>query len=775
MGLWRLILYLGRSSSKANCQTSSNFAAVKKLLSNPWLSALLVLVIASLISVLYFQELMLTPGEKSPTFGGDGLTIHYNLQYHATYGEGAYLTSQYHPYAESVFMTDAHALLAVVFAWLRPVFPGLAPHASGIANALIFWSTPIAVLFLFLTFRSLKVRWSLSLVFGLLIALMSPQILRQLGGQYTLGFTWLLPYVIWYVFTWNDGKRYLLKSLVLTTTIYLLGLNNPYLYAIAGAFLLAISGLATLLKLSGNQAISWQQILYWLGVFLGSTAAVFLTLEYFDLVDDRVEVPFGFFHNIANWGGLLSSQDVLLYDWIHRVFPGLATPKYEHQLYLGLIPMLTAISLPLLLFVPRIKKQVTIHQQPLLLISLLGGLAGLIFGFGLPFSYFKYWTYDHLGAVLQFRAPVRFGWPFYYLLGIAAGFTLNKLYANQEWRKWARPLVLCFVLVWAVEVHQFLRGHLEDRLHGNSFRPERLDDFKTIAREAGIDTASFSSIFLLPTELGWTDKVHHNGTWRSNHDGYSLSLATGLPLLNGKLSRLSLERCLQSLQVTTHPLVEKQVLDKIHPTKDILLLAAPDKNLDPPERRLRELGTSLYQSDELELLSLSPTILRDEHTAAVAAIATDTLLTTDYNRFAYEYNKDQAFFGAGSQRVGKFWQDVFKLPVDSLRGSGPYDVSFWVYTDGRRFGGPKFYLKLEDEKGAKVTEQYQWTNRVYETQRGWQRVAFSLEVPPEAALLKLISDYDHPYYVDEVLVRPAATNVLIEGPNGRLYNNYWVE
>ncbi|MEM6770574.1 MAG: hypothetical protein AAF597_08335, partial [Bacteroidota bacterium] len=413
---------------------------MSNLLRKPWFSALAVLAIASLVSVLYFQELMLTPGLKSPTFGGDGLTIHYNLQYHATYGEGAYLTSQYHPYAESVFMTDAHALLAVVFAWLRPVFPGLADHASGIANFLIFWSTPVAVLFLFLTFRQLKVKWAFSLVFSLFIALMSPQILRQLGGQYTLGFTWLLPYVIWYVFTWNDGKRYWLKSLILTGIIFLLGLNNPYLYAIAGAFLLAVSGISVLVRLTGNQSVSWSQIGYWLAVFAGSTAAVFLTLEAYDVVEDRVEVPFGFFHNIATWGGLLSSQDVLLYDWIHRVFPGLATPKHEHQLYLGLVPILFVLALPFLLFLPRLRKRFGWHQQTLVLVTLVGGLAGMIFGFGLPFSYFKYWTYDHLGAVLQFRAPVRFGWPLYYLLGIVAGYGLSQLWELKRKRTLARTL-----------------------------------------------------------------------------------------------------------------------------------------------------------------------------------------------------------------------------------------------------------------------------------------------------------------------------------------------
>ena len=748
---------------------------MNKLLQKTWLSSALVLLVASIVCCLYFQELMLTPNAKSPTFGGDGLTIHYNLQYHATYGQGAALTSQYHPYEESVFMTDAHALLAVVFAAVRPVFPGLAEYSSGIANFLVFWSNPLAVLFLFLVFKRLKVRWFFALAFSLLIALMSPQILRQLGGQYTLGFTWMLPYVLWYLTAWNENNSgNWLRTAALTLTIYLLGLNNPYMYAVSGAFLLAISGVAIVLRLFGNTVISWPRIGHWLTVFAVSTGAVFLTLSAFDVVDDRVEVPFGFFHNIAYWGGLLSSQDVLLYDWIHRAFPALKTPKHEHQLYLGLVPILAAVSLPFVLLLPRLRHRIELHKRPLLLIGLVGGLAGLIFGFGLPFSYFKYWSYEHLGAVLQFRAPVRFGWPLYYVLGVTAGVILSRLWAVEGWRKWARPLVLGLVFLWAVEAHQFLTGHLVDKFHGNPFRQEKLDDYRAILREAGVDAADYSSIFLLPTELGWTDKVHHNGTWRSNHDGYQVSVVTGLPLLNGKLSRLSLARCLQSLQVTTDPLVRKDILDQIDTSKAILLFAAPDNNLDPPERRLRELGTSLYRDKDRELLRLEPTLLHREHEAAVAAIATDTLQTKDYNRFAYEYNKDVAFYGEGSQRVGKNWQDVFKLPVDSLRGDGPYHVSFWAYTDASRFGGPKFYLKLEDAAGQKVSEQYQWTNTVYETQRGWQRIAFELDVPAVATRLKLISNYDHPYYVDEVLIRPVGKNVLIDEGGGRLYNNYWV-
>ncbi|MEM9528671.1 MAG: hypothetical protein AAGA31_18805, partial [Bacteroidota bacterium] len=172
-----------------------------KPVSTPWWAYLLVLAVASAVFCLYFKGLMLDPNRTAPTFGGDGLTIHYNLQYHATYGEGVYLKNQYYPYEESVFMTDAHSLVAVVLAALRPIFPDVGRHSVGIANVLIYWSSPVAVLFLFLCLRRLNVRWPLALIFGLLVGMMSPQILRQMG-QYTLGFTFMLPATLWYLLSY---------------------------------------------------------------------------------------------------------------------------------------------------------------------------------------------------------------------------------------------------------------------------------------------------------------------------------------------------------------------------------------------------------------------------------------------------------------------------------------------------------------------------------------------------------------------------------------------
>lgn len=732
----------------------------------------IVLAVASVVFCLFFQDLMLTPYTSSPVISGDGLTIHYNLAYHASYGSGASLTSQYHPYAENIFMTDGHALLAVIMAALRPVYPEIGEHAVGISNFLVFWSNPLAALLLFMILRKLGIRWPLAMAGGILIAMLSPQIHRQMAGQFTLGFTWLLPLVIWYLLSWNDGKHYWIKSLAVALTVFLLGLNNPYMYAIAGTLLLATLGLATLYKLLRPQYLEWRRIGHWLFVFAAPTLAVYGTLAWFDTVTDRTEVPFGFFHNTANWGGLLSSTGVLAYDFFHWLLPDLGRPRHENQIYLGLVPMLFALLLPLMLVLKRWRTELA--ARPVLPLALLGSVAGLIFAFGLPFNWFEYWSYEHLGAVLQFRAPARFGWPFYYMLSITTVYVLNALYSGAKNKAMASVLLACALLVWSTEAVQYLNQKLDGMEKENALASDQLEAYRTVARERGINPADFSSILLLPTELGWTDKIHHNGTWRSNHDGYQLSLAAGIPLLNGKLSRLSLSRSLQSLQLTSNPLIRQTLLEEIDDGRDILVLAVKDESLDPEELRVKHIGTSVYRNAEVELLRLPVERLREAHREAILQAHRDTALTDDYLRFDYETSLNVAFTGTGSRRVEKGWNDLLDLPVDSLPEAKEWRLSAWVYTDKQRFGGPKFDLKLLDEDGKQLSLQNQWINKVYETQHGWQRLDFMFKSEPNAARMVLTANYEHPFFVDEVMIRPAEQSVRIRTDVGMLYNGFWV-
>lgn len=741
---------------------------------NSWQTGTIVFLAAGLLFSLYFKGLMWSPNLHAPTFGGDGLTIHYNLQYHATYGKGVYLESQYYPHQESVFMTDAQALVAVVMAGLKPIFPGIGKYATGVSNILIFWSSPLAVLFLFLLFRRLGVRWLPAFFFGCVIAMMSPQILRQLGGQYTLGFTFLLTMVAWYQLAYFSGEKYWLKSILVATAIILIGLNNPYLYAVASALLMGAAGMGILLKATGLVRLPWNQLLQWIGVTLVATTAIALTLAAFDQVEDRVEVPFGFFHNVAAWGGMLTDPDTFTYDFIRRIMPGLDTPRRENQMYLGLVPVLFVLCLPLILLVPNVRKAVKLRESPTLLVLLAGTIPGLLLGFGLPFVYFEDWTYDHLGSLLQFRAPVRFSWPLFYVLGIGTGYVLSQLYGHWSGTKKVWLLGIP-VLLWTVDAHQFLAGHTEGKDGPSAFTPKSIQEKRALANELGIDTTSFSSIYLLPTEQGWSDKVHQDGSWRSNHDGYKLSIATGLPLLNGKLSRVGLNRVLRSLQVVSHPLIKKPALENLPLDKDILLLASNENKLDAHEAALFATGKEIFSNEKIALRRVNPTTLLTRTRNAIAFARRDTAaFKNSIVRISYEENTEHAFFGKGSQKVAPGWT-TFPLPErQDSNLTKTTELSFWVFADKSRFGGPKFYLRQLDAEGNRLSEQKFWTNETFDTQNGWLRVAFTFTPEANLSALELVGQYEFPYFIDELWVREPGVDVGVSDTEGRrwMYNNY---
>jgi len=328
-------------------------------------------------------------------------------------------------------------------------------------------------------------------------------------------------------------------------------------------------------------------------------------------------------------------------------------------------------------------------------------------------------------------------------------------------------------MLWGIEAHQFLRAQLYGMQKLNPLSAEEIKHYEKISDEYNLDASNYSSIFLLPTELGWTDKIHHGGTFRSNHDGYQLSVASGLPLLNGKLSRMSVSRSLQSQQITSNPLVRKEIIRQLDTTKDILLLAVEDNLLDPEELRLKQLGTVVYSGEQVTLLRLSPTLLAAETMAARTRVLRESASNASLLRYAWEQDADHAFFGRGCKSVGKGWTDLLQIPVDSLPGAGPWRLSGWAFVDGSRFGGPKFYLRMLDGDGRQVVQELeQWINKVYQTQFGWQRVDFTFDVPPEAKAVGLTGSYEFPYFLDEFWVWPQGEHAKVETAAGVMHDGF---
>lgn len=772
------------------------------------LGALATLLLASIVFCGYFDGLMLNPNQKAPTFGGDGLTIHYNLQYHATYGEGVFLESQYHPHRESIFMTDAQGVLAVVLAELREFFPGIEAYSAGISNVLVFWSNPLAALLLFLLFFRLGVRPLPAVIFALLISMLSPQIYRQLCGHYALGYSFLFPLLFLYLLSRQTGWRYFAFTALMVGVIFVLGLNNPYLFAITGAFVLASLGLAVLFTVLGKPVLRPGRMGHWLGLVVLSGAAIMLVLNSTDIVDDRVEVPYGFFKNVIKLKGLVSSPDVLGADLANWVDGNEQDPPRESRTFLGWVPLLFLLVAPVWWFRRRLaparrrpapqKNDLDEYggsqdsqpeeapfaplarpQRPQIWLLLGGGFLTLIFAFGLPFDLFREWSYDHLGPVLQFRAPARFAWPFYYALSIPTALAMHQAwyYFSHRQQRLGQVVILGLLGVWGLQAHQYVARSIDGQIHHNGFRPSSLEPMANIAAEHGIDTTNYQGIFLLPTEHGWTDKLQHPGVWRSNYNGYQLSVATGLPLINGKLSRMSLSQSMASLQLVSHPLLERPLLDLLEDDgRSVLLLASEEDALDPGEAKLYAAGTPLRTDEKRGLRRITVEELRQIHQEAVGRmtrVAVDTLGKT--KRFDLAENADLAYFGGKSRELPAGTTELVNTPIDSTLRGDTVEVSLWTYADPARSGGPRFTLEVLDETGQRLHQESRWTNESFDADRGWLRISMVFAVPPGAKTLRVRGEFYYHYFLDELWLRPLSEDICLRAYGQVLCNNYRIQ
>jgi len=738
--------------------------------------SILCLLCSVLISSFYFKGLFLDPENHTTTFGGDGLTIHYNLQYHATYGEGTHLKAQYYPHGETIFMTAAQGLLATTLASLRSLFPGIGNHAVTISNLLTYGSNILSVIILFLCFLKLKVRPSLSTIFAILITFLAPQIYRQTCGHYSLSYSFFIPAIIYYLLHRRFCKGFIFLSVLIAAMLVCLGLNDPYLLAI-GASLILGSCLVGLLAYKLKKGYDLKVLVSWGLVAIVSLGMTMGVLETLDSVADRSHVQFGFFVNISSFKGLLYPNHTWLSKLVSSKFEVVAN-SFESHCYLGLIPILFSLLLVPFLLTKQRHLITSVFKNSNLLLILGGGILVLLFSFSFPFSMAKEFSTEHFSKILQFRAPGRFSWVFYYSICIAAVKFISVVF-NRTLAKGKKGLaylsLLLIILFWGYEVHEFMSWRTAGNIHHNAFSQKELKKPRRVTKDLRLNNDNYHGLFLLPTEHGWTDKVYHEGSWRSNYEGYRYSIASGLPLINGKLSRMSVGHALDAMQLVSNPIIPRKYLDQLSESKDILILRAIEEKLSVGEQWIADLGEEIYKDKYISLHRLQVKNIKEQGKAMLEkAQVMDSTITYPIVYEHYEENQKVAFAGTGCKLVHAN-DGIFSIPISGEQRSKKLNLSFWYYVDITKEGAPFFFLRCKDENGKIINQQRRWALNILDTHKGWLRAEMELEIPKNTSELDLVSEYKSDFYIDELLLKNTGDDIYFQEGTKIYYNNFLVK
>ncbi|MEL7376046.1 MAG: hypothetical protein AAFN65_03730, partial [Bacteroidota bacterium] len=455
--------------------------------------------------------------------------------------------------------------------------------------------------------------------------------------------------------------------------------------------------------------------------------------------------------------------------------------------YLGMVPIIVFLILAFRAARGRFRSW-KISDNPYFNLIFLGGLAFLLLAAHFPF----YGPLRELGNQLpvfpQFRAEQRLIWAFYYAFTIlmiykAYGYLEVLAQKKKNGRSWAALALGVGVCLCTLDVENYLDSLNNEIFFPNHFSEAKNQEMVDFAEEFGISTDAYQGMYMLPTMNGWTDKVYHDGQWGTYFHGMRLCVATGIPMVNQMLSRVSVEQALQNLQFVSHPLVEREKIQHFPNKKPILLCRGEEMELHPREEWLITQGDTVAQGFGLVLLSYNPWEddsyqKRQEARAYVEVNGTTAAkphLMVDFD----ESESPFIFYGRGAKPFeGKsgeheIWvEENVSWPTDT-----GYEASIWVYPDRDRQGLPHWYLQQWNASGEITASADQWSVQSYDTQNGWVRTTINFDLLPETQKIRLVAKHPTDFWCDELLIRSQADTIVRQAPGEAnfSFNNFLVE
>lgn len=735
--------------------------------------ALLVFVVLQGILAFYLGDAFWNPSKYVYTFGGDGAFIYYNMIFHTLFGDGFLLESMNYPKFESLLMTDAQAGLSLVYSKLYDFFPSLFTPEKivGWTHRFHYIMIGLAGVYFFKLLALLGVKKELSAVSAVLITLLSPMMIRLAAGHFGLAYPFVFAFTFYYLTKLFVDKTLSRTNFFLFSLVILFfGLNNFYIGIINLTFALLFSLFMLLLKSQRNLAVLL------LAQILALVAILYALIHFTDPGMDRIEIQWGYFSNRAAYSGFLYPPTGLLHHLLSKI-GSFEELRFESWINLSLPTILiTMLALPLLVF-KKIKFAKPVHRQLFLAFSI---ACFVMLIYASAFLYRVPLLREHffhkIGLLTMFKASSRFAWPIFVASAVFAVYALQAM-MEQVSPNLRRLTFLVLLMVSAVETHLYLDQKVFTQMYGNPYSQASKDSFLKILKEESIDIGDFQALYSIPLMEGWNDKFQIVPDFQAEYNSILFSMSTGIPMINGMLSRIGVSDAARAIQLSGNPLIQKEKLADLDTSKKIILVYGKGgKKLTVGEQFLVDHSSLLADRADFQLRSLTLTFLKSDALARQyrAFFDTTSFIVKDHLHVGFDEKKSlETLAGKGSLALGRdtiILDRKFSLESDSI------ECSIFVKLDNLMYGNPQFLVELLKDEGSIISSANFNAYRSRDIQNGWVRANAILQSSPEVSKIRVsASEVNQDFLVDELCIRPVFAKVQSKKTNGDLlYNNFLI-
>lgn len=742
-----------------------------------WLDNTIVGSIATVLSFLTILSFGFSNVFKHPNgflfaSDGDGLKNYFNFGYYLKYDEGLSFSGVNYPYGEHLLYTDSHPILAFALNLVDDHLFEVASNAVAILNLSILLGMTACPVVLYLIFRNYDVRGWYAIIVAIGIALLSPQWSR-IHGHLSLSYGFIFPlfFLLFLKVKSHNGKRwfwFLLLYLILIGGIHL------YYVAICSCFLLAyviVSWIShrSSLDIRESKPLSNLKVL----VLVLAPLVLYQLIPLFsDTVADRPGNPYGFFTYHATWGSVFLPYSGPLKELLDKLVSPVI--NWEGRAYVGGTGLLFFIligtgALRMLLQKHFQSRWVLNRYDSILLVS---SVLVLLFSMCIPFEWGLQFIPEIISPLKQFRALGRFSWVFFYVVNVFAAIYLFR------WTKGLSPLLFLCSLVWLVEGTAYYMNRGPIGISTNDKLENKSESYLERFSAGGQSVESFQGIFNLPLVAMRTDKMSRDHDLTAYNEALKCAWHTGLPLVQSTASRPSFSQSFSSIQMIAGPSFQKDRLKDMD-QRPLVLLYAKESRLNFEEKLLYSQSEIFYQDDFIELrklplASFSCDLMEKESQITWADEEGGVSCYPNCNNVIwkdYDLSETTTSFSGSSALHSKTNFTLVDTSLSGLEDSASIEISFWVYIDPSYSGMPRYSLTVVDDSGKERTVGPVDLRHLTEIDRGWARVNIS---PVEERSFKVML-HGKNITVDNLLIKPVSTQVMINVGTGSLFNNYWLE
>lgn len=687
-----------------------------------------VFLLACIWVIFVFSPFVFAPNEFLFSSGGDGLKNYFTYVYQVKYGSGTHFEGMNYPYGEHVIFTDNMPALVWAIQALAVVYPGITEYALGVLHLLLILSIPLGVLYVYKIFR----HWDLPRIWAgiaSMVIVSSCQQYIKIEGHFGMGFMCYLPMLLYWLMRYHRDKRskYLLFYALLTL---LFSFIHVYNLAFSLVLMLAYALSLFLIYFRKNKKTIFVQLLLTLSAALIPLIVFRIFMSLTDVVTDRSEYPDAVFLGVTKPIHFLMNPYSPLGRAFEPVFGAAEQSLGEGAVYLGLASM----SLLIFVFVLLInhwffrRKRGTLFQQIFPKgwgIWLLTALFLLILAMGIPISWGWTWLIDYMSVLRQFRTVGRFSWLVFYLVQIFLVLALYRIYIlmlRKNLKKLGQGLVLLLATLAGLEswsLYEFFsRHHIEKSASYRRIFGLRSDfDFNARLESKGFASQDFQAILALPFYHIGSEKLWVGPAWNAAlNQSMSLSLQTGLPIVDVMMSRTSWSQTFNTLRLVDGAFAEKPILAEFNEQPILVLVDTAGKS-DPDELFLLQASQRLFAYDRYEIYSL-----RKEHLIALQSQVQDSILElvrlhpdpegiifADTTAFWYSNSFDDGIVEGLSGKA--FWRknrdDMYEFEKIEMpeRRETNFVFSIWARVGNKDPFIPGYYVDQYNAEGQLVHQE----------------------------------------------------------------------